>query len=83
MELNEIFIKASVFGAAQEAMGQSRLKLLKAAAPTKWLSHGAAAKRLVSQFVPLVDGLDTILSPKSNAEVQAIKKNTIYYILSA
>ena len=69
-------VKASLSGAAQEAKGQSRLKLLKAA-PTRWLCHEKAAKRLVSQFVPLVNALDIILSAKSSAEVQGIKENLL------
>ena len=69
-------VKASVFGAAQEAMGQNKLKLLKAA-PTRWLSHGEASKRLVSRFEPLVNALDSILNSKNNAEVQGIKENLL------
>lgn len=57
-------VKASVLGAAQEAI--SKLKLLKAA-PTRWLSHGEASKRLVSRFIPLVDALDSIIAVKPNA----------------
>lgn len=40
-------VKAAVFGTSQAAEGQNKLKLLKAA-PTRWLSHGEASKRLVS-----------------------------------
>ena len=69
-------VKSPVFGAAQETMGQNKLKLLRAA-PTRWLSHGEASKRLVSRFEPLVNDLDSILNSKDNAEVQGIKENLL------
>ena len=43
LETNEIF-----HWAAQTAVGEKKIKLLKAA-PTRWLSHREASKRLVSQ----------------------------------
>ena len=46
MEVKYSSVKSSVFGAAQEPMGQSRLKLLKAAPNKIRLFHGEAAKAL-------------------------------------
>ena len=64
-------VKASVFGAAQTAVGEKN-KLLKAA-PTRWLSHGEASKRLVSRFESLVDALDTSISGKAAPDIKGIR----------
>ena len=53
-------MKNAVFGEAQETFGKKKCKLLRAAA-TRWLSHGEASKRLVSQYSCLIDVLDAIL----------------------
>ena len=60
-------------------------KLLKAA-PTRWLSHGEASKRLVSRFESLVDSLDTLINGKVAAEIKGIRDellepNTILMLL--
>ena len=60
-------------------------KLLKAA-PTRWLSHGEASKRLVSRFELLVDALDTLINGKVAAEIKGIRDerlepNTILMLL--
>ena len=48
-----------MFGAGcTNSCRQKNLKLLEAA-PTRWLSHGEASKRLVSRFESLTDALDT------------------------
>ena len=47
-------------------------KLLEAA-PTRWLSHGEASKRLVSRFELLVDALDTLINGKVAAEIKGIR----------
>ena len=65
-------VKPSVFGAAQTAVGEKNLKLLKAA-PTRWLSHGEASKRLVSRFESLVDALDTLISGKAAPDIKGIR----------
>ena len=65
-------VKASVFGAAQTAVGEKNLKLLKAA-PTRWLSDGEASKRLVSRFESLVDALDTLISGKAAPDIKGIR----------
>ena len=54
-------VKASVFGAAQTVEGLENIKLLKAA-PTCWLSYGDRLQKLVSQFEPLVNCLDTLIT---------------------
>ena len=78
-------VKASVFGSAQAAEGQKKMKLLKAA-PTRWLSHGEASKRLVSRFESLTNALDTIIHEKKFPEVKGIRDqllepNTILFLL--
>ena len=78
-------VEASVFGAAQTAVGEKNLKLLKAA-PTRWLSHGEASKRLVSRFESLVDALDTLISGKAAPDIKGIRDellepNTILMLL--
>ena len=78
-------VKSAVFGSAQAAEGQKKLKLLKAA-PTRWLSHGEASKQLVSRFESLIDALDTIITETSNPEVKGIRDqllepNTILFLL--
>ena len=78
-------VKASVFGAAQTAVGEKTLKLLKAA-PTRWLSHGEASKRLFSRFESLVDALDTLISGKAAPDIKGIRDellepNTILMLL--
>ena len=78
-------VKASVFRAAQTAVGEKKLKLLKAAL-TRWLSHGEASKRLVSRFESLVDALDTLISGKAAPDIKGIRDellepNTILMLL--
>ena len=60
-------------------------KLLEAA-PTRWLSHGEASKRLVSRFELLVDALDTLINGKVAVEIKGIRDellepNTILMLL--
>ena len=53
-------VNTAVYGEAQILERLKKLKLLKAA-PTRWLSHGEATKRLISRFQPLIDSLDTMI----------------------
>ena len=77
MEVDEIFYSQSVrIWGCSRSHGPNKLKLLKAA-PTRWLPHREASKRLVSRFEPLVNALDSILNSKNNAEVQGIKENLL------
>ena len=64
--------KAAVYGEAQVAEGQKKLKLLKAAA-TRWLSHGEASKPLVSRLPALVNALDSMLNAKNDPEIKEIR----------
>ena len=78
-------VKASVFGAAQTAVGEKNLKLLKAA-PTRWLSHGEASMRLVRRFESLIDALDTLISGKAAPDMKGMRDellepNTILMLL--
>ena len=78
-------VKVSVFGAAQTAAGEKNLKLLKTA-PTRWLSHREASKRLVSRFQSLVDTLDTLIDGKAAPDIKSIideplEPNTILMLL--
>ena len=61
-----------MFGAAQTAVGKKTLKLLKAA-PTRWLSHGEASKRLVSRSESLLDAFDTLISGKAAPDIKGIR----------
>lgn len=65
-------MKYSTVKAAQTATGEKNLKLLKAA-PTRWLSHGDASKRLVSRFQSLVDALDTLISGKGAPDIKGVR----------
>ena len=47
-------VKSVAYGETQVAEGLKKLKILKAA-PTRWLSHGEATKRLILRFQPLID----------------------------
>ena len=78
-------VKASVFGAAQTAVGEKNLKLLKAA-PTRWLSHREASKRSVCRFESLFDALDTLIDGKAAPDIKGIRDkilepNTILMLL--
>ena len=65
-------VKSAVYGEAQMLHGLSKLKLLKAA-PTRWLSHGEATKRLISRFHPLVDALDSLINKDHKPETIGIR----------
>ena len=59
-------VKSAILGEAQEASGQKKLKLLKAAT-TLWLSHREASKRIISRFETIVDALDSIINRNKDA----------------
>ena len=67
-------VKAAVYGEAQIAYGQKKLKLLKVST-TRWLSYGDSSKRLVSRFSSLVNALDSILQKKHVTLARAIKSD--------
>ena len=78
-------VKASVFGAAQTAVGKKNLKLLKAA-PTRLLSHGEPSKRFASRFESLFDALDTLINGKAALDIKGIRDellepNTVLMLL--
>ena len=78
-------VKASVFGAAQTVEGLKNRKLLKAA-PTRWLLHGDASQRSVSQFKPFVNCLDTSITDSRAPDVKGVRDkllepNTILMLL--
>ena len=69
-------IKTSALGAAQTAEDLKNVKLLKAAA-TCWLSHGDASQRLVSQFEPLVNCLDSFIMGSRAPDVKHVSKELL------
>ena len=76
-------VKASAFGAAQIVEGLKNVTLLKAA-PTRWLWD--ALQRLVSQFKPLVNCLDTLITDSRAPNVKGVRDkllepNTILMLL--
>ena len=78
-------VKSAILGEAQEASGQKKVKLLKAAT-TRWLSHGEASKRIISRFEPIVDALDSIIDRNKDAadigiRQQFLKPNNILFLL--
>ena len=78
-------VKAAVFGEAQTAESQKKLKLLKVST-TRWLSHGDSNKRLVSRFTSLKSTLDALTQEKAEPEVKGIcdsllEPNTILMLL--
>ena len=73
METNEIFhFKGFRVWGCTNSCRRKNLKLLKAA-PTRWLSHREASKRLVSRFESLVNALDTLISGKAAPEIEGIR----------
>ena len=65
-------MKQSIFNKVQRAYGLDSLKLIKAAV-TRWLSHGAAAKRVLDRFEPLVASLDAMYLRKYEPAVSGLR----------
>ena len=65
-------VKAAIFQVAQQADGKKVRKLLKAAT-NRWLSHGEASPRLLSDFQAVWDALDAMIARKNEPELDWIR----------